>query len=113
MSDAFALMSAVAFPRLISEDGVALQLKWQSTAPTYSNPFRGGPFARKAAAMPAPGPEEGSHSPKKRCRTLDCKDYGRVSSTAVLCKDGIPGLWQLTLAILAYHPLAVPWQYIS
>ncbi|CAK9060333.1 Germ cell-less protein-like 2 (Germ cell-less protein-like 1-like), partial [Durusdinium trenchii] len=40
-------------------------------------------------------------------RTLDCKDYGRVSSTAVLCKDGIPGLWQLTLAILAYHPLAV------
>ena len=40
-------------------------------------------------------------------RTLECKDYARVSSTATLCRESIKGLWELTLAVLAHYPCLV------
>jgi len=38
------------------------------------------------------------------------KDYYRVSHTAVICCESIKGLWDLTLAVLAYDPCLVAWQ---
>lgn len=44
---------------------------------------------------------------KKLDRSLEVKDYYRVSQTAVICRESIKGLWDLTLAVLAYEPCLV------
>ena len=53
---------------------------------------------------------EGSRDLPRLSRSLEVKDHYRVSHTAAICRESIKGLWDLTLAVLAYDPCLATWR---
>lgn len=90
----------------LTKDGLELALEFLYTAklePKFLDDFCEALLVLKFLLMDAAVEE----LLKKLDRSLEVKDYYRVSHTAVICCESIKGLWDLTLAVLAYDPCLV------
>lgn len=90
----------------LTKDGLELALEFLYTAklePKFLDDFGEALLVLKFLLMDAAVEE----LLNKLDRSLEVKDHYRVSHTAAICRESIKGLWDLTLAVLAYDPCLV------